>query len=316
MDFVWILLSVLLTAAALILIAAYVCFRMAFYVKPSYRKKPRPEFDLPSGPVYEPFHPQMREWMRQTREIPHEEVSITSFDGLRLCGKLYICSPEAPIEIMLHGYRSHAERDMCGAVLRCFRLGRNALIVDQRAAGKSEGNVITFGVKESRDCRGWVDYLIARFGENCRLMLTGMSMGAATVLITAGTDLPPQVVSVLADCGYTTAREMICKTIGEMKLPAALLYPFVRLGGKVFGGFDVEDASPLRAMSTCRVPVIFIHGEADAYVPCEMSRRNFDACPAEKAIFTVPDADHGLAYLVDTEGYFAALSAFIDKTER
>ena len=315
MNWYWIVAIVIGALSAVVLVGAYICYRMAFYTRPPHRRRPRPEFDLPPGPVYEPFHPQMTEWMKQTRQIPHEDACITSYDGLKLYGKLYICDPAAPTEIMLHGYRSHAERDMCGAVLRCFHLGRNALIVDQRGAGRSDGHVITFGVKESRDCRRWVDYLIRRFGADCRIILTGISMGAATVLITAGGDLPKNVVSVLADCGYTTAREMIEKTIREMGLPPRPLFPLVRLGGLLFGGFDIEDASPLRAMETCRVPVIFIHGEADSFVPCEMSRRNYAACRTEKAIYTVPDAEHGLAYPADGEGYFKALRAFIEKTE-
>lgn len=315
MQWYWIIVIVVVGLIAPLLLGMYICYRMAFYARPLPRRRPRPEFDLPPGPAYEPFHPQMTEWIKQTRQIPYEDASITSYDGLKLYGKLYICDPAAPTEIMLHGYRSHGDRDMCGAVMRCFRLGRNALIVDQRSSGRSEGHVITFGVKESRDCRRWVDYLIERFGENCRIILTGISMGAATVLITAGGELPKNVISVLADCGYTTAREMIEKIIREMGLPPRLMFPIVRLGGLLFGGFDIEDASPLRAMETCRVPVIFIHGEADSFVPCEMSRRNYAACRAEKALYTVPNAEHGLAYPTDGEGYFRALQAFIEKTE-
>ena len=98
--------------------------------------------------------------------------------------------------------------------------------------------------------------------------------------------------------------------IRQMKLPPALCYPFVKLAARVYGGFDLEEKSPLEAVAQCSVPIIFYHGEDDVFVPCHMSRELFAACPAEKAIFTVPGADHGLSYPVDMEGYLAALRGF------
>ena len=306
MTFLWILLGLV----ALVLIIAYACFRMAFW-SPDRDPAVLEEYLIPEGEIYEPYRDEMIGWMKQCRNTPHEDVSITSFDGLTLRGKYYENIPGAPIELMFHGYRGTAERDLCGGMQRCFSLGRNALIVEQRASGRSEGNVISFGINESRDCLAWVDYMVGRFGPDVKIMLTGISMGAATVLTAAGEELPPNVFGVLADCGYTSPRDIIKKVIRDMGLPADISYPFVKLGARLFGHFDLEKTSPIEAMERCRVPVIFFHGEGDDFVPCDMSRQNYAACAAPKRLVTVPGAGHGLSFLMDREGYLEALREFV-----
>ena len=302
------ILILLLSLAALVALLSYICYRMAFYAAP---RKPlgEDEFPLPDGEIYESYRDVMIQWVKEIRTWPHEDVSVTSFDGLTLRGKLYEYAPGAPIELMLHGYRGAAEKDMCGGVRRCFAVKRSALVVDQRACGTSDGSTITFGVNERRDCLSWVDYMVKRWPDR-KIILTGISMGAATVVMAAGEPLPENVIGVLADCGYTTAKEMIQKTIAEMRLPPNLAYPIVKLGAKLYGHFDLEETSPIEALKTCQVPVIFFHGEADDFVPCDMSRRMHAACPTRSSLVTVPGAGHGLAYPVDKEGYIRNLMDF------
>lgn len=305
----WISLSVVSAALILILATTLICFKLAFYSSRKPKKNP-PEFDIPPGKIYEPYREQMVAWMKEARAMPCREVSITSFDGLKLCGKYYEYKKGAPIELMMHGYRGTAERDLCGGIQRCFSLGRSCLIIDQRGAGKSEGHVISFGIKEHRDCLDWVDFIINNIDKDAKIILCGISMGAATVLTAAGKETPENVVGVLADCGYTSAKEIIQKVIRKMGLPAKLLYPFVKLGARVFGGFKLEETSPIDAMRVTRLPVIFFHGESDDFVPCDMSVRNHEACRAEKRLVTIPNAGHGLCYLVDPEKYLEALAEF------
>ena len=273
LPIVWIALgaTVLLT-----LITAAVLFLKIFY---AVRKKPKdPEaFSLPEGEVYEPHHEQMIRWIKEIRAMERKSVSVTSFDGLTLHGMYYEVEKGAPTEILFHGYRGNAERDLCGGVHRCFEIGHNALIVDQRCAGESEGHVITFGAKESRDCLTWVDFVIQSIDKDARIILTGMSMGAATVMLAASKELPENVIGVLADCGYTSTRAIIQKVIRDMKLPAKPIYPFVRLGARLFGGFDPDADSPIESMKKCKLPVIFFHGDTDDFVPCYMSEENFAA---------------------------------------
>ena len=304
MAVVWIVAAVLL----FVLAASAVCFFLVFYSAP--RKDPGDRIDIPDGEIYEVYREQMEAWVRQTRQMPQEDVSIRSFDGLTLRGKYYEYAPGAPIELMIHGYRGSSERDMSGGVQRAFRLGRSALIIDQRASGRSEGNVITFGVREHRDCLAWVDFMVKKFGPDVKIILTGISMGASTVLMASGQELPENVIGILADCGYTSAREIIHKILRQIHLPIRLVYPFVKLGARLFAGFDLEQADARKAVQNCTRPVIFYHGDGDDFVPWEMSRDNHAACPSRKKLVIIPGAGHGLSFPADQERYVAELREF------
>lgn len=293
----------------LFVVIPLICFHMAFYV-PKPKDGIHPEIPLPNDEIYAPYRAQMDAWAQAVRNMPHEHFTITSFDGLALHGNFYEYAPGAPIELMFHGYRGSALRDLSGGVARCFALKRSCLIVDQRCAGRSEGTVITFGIKEHQDCLGWVDFMVDHFGPEVKIILTGISMGAATVLMAAGKPLPANVIGVLADCGYTSAEAIIKCTIQKMHMPVNLLYPFVKLAAKLYGHFDLESDSPLEAVKRCTLPVIFFHGEGDDFVPCYMSQANFDACTSRKALHTVPGAGHGLSFPADQERYIEHLGAF------
>ncbi len=307
--------QVIILLSLIILTLSYVLFLIIFYVPP--RKHRDPDFiDLPAGSIYEPYWDQMRKWILSARNTPHEDVSITSFDGLKLYGKYYEYAPGAPVELMIHGYRGSAERDMAGGVHRAFRLGHSALIVDQRCAGRSEGNVITFGIKEHRDCLTWVDFMVSRFGNDVQIILTGISMGASTVLMASGKELPSNVVGVLADCGFHSGKDVICSVADSMHLPSRLLFPFVKLGAKVFGHFDLEELTAVESVRNCKIPVLFFHGEEDDYVPSFMSRINYDACGCEnKRLIIVPGAGHGLSFPLDQDGYIAQMKQFFHSKE-
>ena len=305
MVLLWILLAVCL----LVLLGAYICYRMAFY-SPKRKVLGPDEFEIPEGEIYEVFREDMIRWARETRALPHEDVQIQSFDGLTLRGKFYEHAPGAPVELMFHGYRGSSERDMPGGAMRCFKAGRSALLVDQRASGRSDGSVISFGINECRDCLAWVDFAVKKFGPERKLILTGISMGAATVMMASAQDLPENVIGILADCGYSSPKAIICKVIRQLGMPPKLMYPFVKLGAKLFGHFDLEGNSPVEALKHAKKPVIFLHGEDDAFVPCEMSKECYDACTSRKMLVTIPGAGHGLAYLLDKEGYLAALREF------
>ena len=255
----------------------------------------------------------MIKWTKETREYDHQDFTIRSHDGLTLHAKYFEYMPGAVTEIMFHGYRGSAERDLSGGIQRCFALGRNVLLVDQRTSCESEGNVISFGINEHKDCLAWIDFAIERFGPDVNLILTGISMGASTVLMAAGKSLPKNVVGVLADCGFSSAKEIIKKCTKDMHLPPNLMYPFIKLAAKIFGHFDLDEYSPMEAMKTCKIPVLFFHGESDTFVPCYMSQQLHNACTSPKKLVTVPDAEHGLVYLVDNPGYFQAVVEFFSE---
>ena len=313
MEILYTILIIIAVLALVALITAYVCFRMTFCARKKDREAYKnEEFPIPHGEIYEAHRENMVKWMKNLITTPHDDLEITSFDGLRLRAKFYEYAPGAPIEILLHGYRGSAKRDLNGGLARCFSLGRSALLVDHRASGESEGKVITFGINESRDVRAWIDLLIEKYGKDRKIIVTGVSMGAATAMIVAGSEnLPKNVVGALADCGYTSAKAIIGKVMREdMHLPPAVFYPFVKLGARIFGHFDIDEFSPVEAMKNAKVPVFFIHGDEDGFVPFSMSEENYEACTARKVLVTIKGAGHGLCYPVDVEGYEKALKEF------
>lgn len=305
--------SIIFALFILSLVTALICYLKVFY---SPKRKPigKDEFPLPRGDVYKPYHEAMINWMKEVRAMPHENIKIKSYDGLTLSGNYYEYKAGAPIELLFHGYQGSGERDLSGGVERCFAIGRSAIIIDQRSHGESDGNTTTFGIKERFDCISWINYVNERFGSDTKIILTGVSMGAATVMMAAGEKLPKNVVCVLADCGYSSARDIIKKVIREMKLPADILYPFVKLGAYIFGRFNLEETSPIEAVKKATVPIIFIHGDTDDFVPHSMSIELYDACTSEhKSFVTSPGAGHGLAYPANKGLYINALKEFEEK---
>jgi pimeloyl-ACP methyl ester carboxylesterase len=293
----------------LVLIAALACFYMVFYSKQRRPLGPD-EYDIPPGKIYEAFREDMIGWTKQIRSMPHENIEIKSYDGLTLRGTYYEYAPDATVELLFHGYRGNAERDLCGGIERCFALGRSVIIIDQRAGGKSDGHIITFGVREHRDCLSWVDYAVERFGKDRKLVIGGVSMGAATVVMAAGEKLPDNVVCVMADCGYSSTEDIIKKVIKDLKLPLFPVYPLIRLGGMIYGGFDIKKGSPMEAVKRATVPIVFLHGDEDDFVPYEMSVKLHEACASQKKMVTIKGAGHGLAFPVDRKGYVEALREF------
>ncbi len=314
MKILFAVLGIACAFVALCAIITLICFFKCFYMPP---RKPigEDEYPIPPGKIYEPFRERMIKWMKEMRTTPYEDVWITSFDGLKLHARYYKCRENAPTEIMFHGYRGSAERDLCGGLARCFLIGRNVIIVDQRCSGKSEGSVITFGINEHKDCLAWIDYAVKRLGDDCPIILSGVSMGAATVMMASGYELPKNVVHTIADCGYTSPKEIIKKVIRDMHLPADILYPFVKLAAKRLGHFDLEEFSPIEAMKKSTVPVIFYHGDTDDFVPWEMTKELHEACTSKKRFITIEGAGHGLAFPQNKEQYLTTLQEFYSELE-
>lgn len=290
-----------------VLLTSYICFLRVFR---SPKNKDSEGFELPPGEVYVPYRRVMEDWYNRLLLLDCEDFAVRSFDGLTLRGRYYECIKGAPVELMFHGYQGNSVRDLSGGVFRAFALGRNALIIDHRGSGRSDGKVITFGINESRDCLAWIDFAISHFGSDVKLILTGISMGAATVAVVSGEALPENVRYILCDCPYSSAGEIIKKVIDDMRLPSRLLYPFVRLGARIYGRFSLECTSPIEAVKVSRTPIIFFHGDTDDFVPSYMSEKLYEACASEKKLVIVPGAGHGLAYPADCESYLAALREF------
>ncbi len=298
----------LIAVLGLCFVGLYGC---AQYVFAPNRKHTLDPYILPKGEIYQKNPHITRGLIEGALQFPFEAVEIISHDGLRLYGRYY-AGDGGPVQIMFHGYQSSAIRDFCGGMQLGLELGCSVLLVDQRAHGNSGGKYLTFGVKERLDCLDWVRYAAARWPQR-KIVLTGISMGAATVLMASDLAFPNNVAGIISDCGYTSPRDILRQVIADMHLPVGLTYGMVRLAGKLFCGFDTDAGSAPRSLAKTDLPVLFIHGEADDFVPCAMSRENYAACAGEKTILTVPGAAHGLSYTTDYPAYRKAVAAFLEK---
>lgn len=301
-------LFLLCAVAAILLMGGYYTYRIAFYSP----KKGRDKISTFASHKYDPYRKEINRLFCQLSDRPYEEVSIVSFDGLTLFGRYYHVKDGAPLDIGFHGYRSSALTDFAGGSELSFSMGHNLLLIDERAHGRSEGRTITFGIQERWDADSWVRYAVERFGADTEIILYGVSMGAATVLMAAGLDLPENVKGIIADCPYSSPRDIIRKVAKDMHMSDRLSWPFVKIGGRVYGGFDLDETDAARAVKQAKVPILIIHGESDSFVPCEMS----DIVSENPALITrctFPGADHGFSYLVDTPRYRKIVTDFVEK---
>ena len=306
---VYIILAILIIAAILLAAMAAI-YRMAFA---SRRDKHPKDDQMPAdNPQYNPYAQALVDHVKRLAARPYEPVWITSYDGLKLFGRFYDAGEGAPVAIMFHGYRSTALRDACGGAPYCLSRGISVLLVDQRAHGKSEGKTITFGIKERRDCKSWVEYIIKRQGSDVAIMLMGVSMGAATVLMAPDLDLPANVRAIAADCPYSSPEDIICTVASSMGIPAAPVKPILTLAARLFAGIYLNESGAVKAAITNKIPVILIHGDDDRFVPCEMSRKIRSVNPENYTLTEIKGAGHGIAYFVDTPEYLKAFDAACD----
>lgn len=301
---IWIIIiaALILTAAAI----SYYAYRKAF-LSDRKRQEDWDGFIRRAGEE----GPQVRELMEQLKAITAEDVFINSFDGLKLHGRYYHVKDGAPLDIQFHGYNGNAMRDFCGGNKISRESGHNSLLIDQRAHGMSQGKTISFGINERKDCLSWVRYAVDRFGEDTEIVLSGVSMGAATVLMASDLGLPKNVKAIVADCGYSSPKAIINKVMRDSGLPDKLMYPFVWLGALVFGKFNLTSSSSVSAVSESDVPILIIHGGADDFVPSYMAEEIYKECRSEKKLLIVPGAGHGMSYLVEKDLYEKTVKDFI-----
>ena len=301
---------ILLLIFLLILLTAYICYRICFMAPPRITDE-NFKIQLSGGEEYRKVRAEIEASVSKMLERPFEPVTIITFDGKKLYGRYYHAADNAPLQIQFHGYKSSPVLDFCGGSLYAGKIGHNALVVDQRSHGQSDGKSITFGVLERKDVLCWIEYARSRFGSDVKIILAGLSMGAATVLMSADQPLPPNVVGIVADCPYSAPAAIIkkvCKT--DMHLPARLLFPFIKLGARLFAGFNLEESAPVTSVKNTPVPILIIHGEGDRFVPCDMSRLIHAANPEKITLVTIPDAGHGLCYMTAPDIYETAMQKF------
>ena len=243
--------------------------------------------------------------------FPVEDWTLTSFDGLTLRAKKFTPAENSNRwAILVHGYGRDG-RFAYDYAEEYLKRGWNVLIPDLRASGNSDGEFITMGALESRDVFDWAKK-ISDANPDAKIILHGVSMGAATVMMTAALN-PPDVVAVVEDCGYTSAYEMFSAQLEKIfGLPEFPVMTCANLVCKFKTGVKISDAAPLAVIDKISVPVLFIHGDADKLVPFEMMGRLFDACTAPKEKFIVAGAGHADAKPSNPAAYFDKVFAFLE----
>lgn len=284
------------------------CYRMAFY---RLNEVEQDIYTIPPGKQYEAVADRILELIHEVDQLSYELISITARDGLHLVGRYYHFKDNAPVMILFHGYRGNAKREFSGNNRLAAKFGINVIVVDERAHGRSGGHTITFGIKERYDCQLWAEYAAKRFGKDVPIILSGVSMGAATVLMASSLSLPKNVAAIIADCPYSAPKEIIKKVSRDIKLPPSISYPFIVLGALLFGKFKLWESSPIEAVEKTKIPILLIHGDDDRFVPCDMSRRIYAACVGKAELVIFPGAGHALSYFTDPQRYEKVMHGFL-----
>ena len=242
-----------------------------------------------------------------------KDIYTTSKDGLRLHGFWIPAEHPRGTILLAHGYRSTILVDFGLAFAFYHALGMNILVPHQRAHGQSEGRYITFGVKESEDMQCWIDYHNINYGMQ-QMILSGMSMGATTVLFLADQNLPSNVKCIIADCGFTSPKAILDVVYRSVvHIPSGLSLWAADLFARVFAHFHLNQKDTRKVLKNANVPVLMIHGRDDDFVPCYMTQQGFDACTGKKDLLMVEKAGHGTSFLVDKEAYTKKIIAFLEK---
>ena len=244
--------------------------------------------------IWLPFRERMKEAQAYIRAHTAERVKLTSFDGLELTALYLPVEGEAKGTVLaFHGYRSLATIDFALEVEFFHRMGYRVLLPYQRSHGESQGKYVTYGVKERFDCRDWARYAARRFGEEEPLFLMGISMGCATVVMAMGLDLPQNVRGVVADCGFTTPWEIMAHVAKrDFHLPPFPFLYLLDLLARLRAGFFLKGADTRKALEKSRLPVLFIHGDGDDFVPLWMTQENYRLCRGEKGVGGGAGAGH------------------------
>ncbi len=240
-----------------------------------------------------------------------ETVTLKARDGTRLVGHWYPCKSPQRVIVAMHGWRSAWNRDFGKIAAFWHKENCHVLFAEQRGQNNSEGNHMTFGYLERFDCADWLHWVAQNKTDRLPLYAAGISMGASTVLMASALPLPQTVKGIIADCGFTSA-EAIWRHVVQNNLHVSydLHRPLIhRLCQKTLQT-DIRRVTTQDALRRTKIPVLFIHGSKDTFVPIEMTYDNYCACAAPKELLVVPHAGHGQSYYCEPDKYEAALRRF------
>ncbi len=265
-----------------------------------------------SGSAKEPLVPAPAlEASEKLKNSENQVIETVAHDGTRLVGHYIPCEKAKRFVIAVHGWRSSWDKDF-GLISDFFRdNGCSVLYVEQRGQNESGGDHMGFGLVERYDCIDWIRAVNEQLGNKLPIYLCGVSMGATTVLMAAGSELPQNVHGIIADCGFTSPEEIwrhIARKNLHMPYVTQKHIADAMCRKKLLVG--ANEYSTVTAVQNATVPILFIHGTADRFVPIEMTYKNYAACASPKDLLVVPGAGHALSYYVEPERYEEAVKRF------
>lgn len=250
------------------------------------------------------------EWVKN---VPHQEFFISSFDNLKLYGTIIKQKNYSPNWIIIvHGYNGFGLQ-MLDTAKKFYDANFNIVLPDCRGHGKSDGNYIGMGWHDRLDILKWINFIIKN-NPHAKIILYGLSMGGATVLMTAGEILPTNIKCIIEDCGYTSVLDEFSYHYDKIfGLPHFPLLNLTDLICQTKAGYKLSEASAVNQLKKCKTPVLFIHGEADRFVPTNMVYKLYESALCPKDILIVPKAGHGISAKVDEKKYWQKIFDFTDK---
>lgn len=251
------------------------------------------------------------EWFK--RKSNYIDINIKSFDNLDLHGYKIINENKTDNwVIIVHGYCCKGI-EMTLYAKKFYELGFNILIPDLRGHGLSNGNYIGMGWHDRLDILGWINYLVKAYPDS-KIILHGVSMGAATVCMASGEDLPENVKAIISDCGYTSAWEQFTHHLKRVySLPSFPILNLASVNAKFKAGYSLKEASAIKQLSKSKTPIIFIHGDKDNFVPYAMMEKLYNATSSPKEMVTIKDAEHAKGVIQDPETYWNSIMNFLNK---
>lgn len=256
-----------------------------------------------------PFIQERKEYMLSQS---HEDQWIMSEDGLKLHATWFPQGDCKKVVICFHGYTSQGMKDYIGLSGYYLKNGYSMLLVDERAHGQSEGTYIGFGCLDRKDALKWIDWTVKKCGSDVQVLLHGTSMGGATVLMTSSLNLPSQVKGIISDCAFTSPKEVFTHVLKSMMhMPA---FPMIQISdffNRKLAGYALDECNAAREVKNAKVPILFIHGSGDTFVPCHMCETIYENCTAPKQKLIVEGAAHAESYYKNTKAYENAMNKFI-----
>ena len=304
---VWIIVgSVLGLLIILFFITLYIVYRIIFY---SPKKGQNDEMRAEPSLDYQGMRPKSIDLINEMLSLPYEDIYMKSRDGLKLHAYFYKNESSNHFVIMFNGYRGTPRRDFSGGAQEAINLGKNVLLCDQRAHGKSEGHSITFGRKEQYDVVDWIKFAKEKWGKSIKITIVGISMGGATVLMAS--DKIDSSINVIADCPYSVEKDVIKHSMVKLGYPSKLFWPLAYLSCIIFGHASLKDDARV-SVSNSKSKILIIHGTRDTIVPIEMSERVLEGNEDHVHYEKFEGVEHALSYLRDSERYRKIIKNFIE----